>query len=253
MAEKIKALPALILLLCVVIAGAILISGMTDTPPVPEPEFSEDFHTGVVDPEVWALTKEGDIEEWVVDVIDIDPEEEDYRLRLGMTTIGTRDDTVKYLGVRSVQSVDLDSNREISFHLDWNNQSNGCYFTASFLLCPTVTDGNPEKENEWLKFEYIGVPPGKTARAVISSKSGGSVNYLFTDGWPAQRTGRQIGDQKIEIMLHDGILQVSENGTKLYQSEDTALKWGSAYIYLQISSHSNYPFREMYFDDLNVT
>ena len=159
---------------------------------------------------------------------------------------------MKYLGVRSVRSVDLSNERRISFDLDWNNQSNGCYLTASFFLCPTITDGNPENENEWVKFEYVGVPPGKNARAVISSKSDGSINYLLMEDWPAQRTGREIGNQRIEIILTDAAILVSENGNVLYQSEDMVLPFSSAYVYLQMSSHSNYPFREIYFDNLIV-
>jgi len=250
MVDNRKALLTLIILLSVLIAGSIMIFGIPDRPSITRPELYDDFDTGAFNPDKWAITKEGDTGEWIVDVIDRNPEEDDYRLRMGMDTIGTRDDTVKYLGVRSVKSVDLNNERRISFDVDWNNQSNGCYLTASFILCPTITDGNPENENEWVKFEYVGVPPGKNARAVISSKSDGSINYLFMEDWPSQKTGREIGNQRIEIILNDGVIQVSENGTELYQSKDSAIEFTSAHVYLQMSSHSNYPFRDIYFDNL---
>jgi hypothetical protein len=114
--------------------------------------FSENFSGGVLNPQTWQITHEGDFEESIVEVYDVNPSKNvDYRLRLGMDTIGTRDDTVNFLGVRSVNKVNISDGTEISFNLDWNNQSNGCYLSGSFYLCPTATDGNPENENNWLK------------------------------------------------------------------------------------------------------
>jgi hypothetical protein len=239
----------------------ILILGITciafiDTPhsPVPHKEpayFKENFDAVFLDTNVWALTQEGDVKARVTDVFDVDPtEDKDYRLRLGLNTLGTRDDTVKFQGIRSMRAINLSDGDEISFDVDWNNQSNGCYLTASFYLCPTATDGNPEDEDEWLKFEYIGVPPGYNARSVIASKGDGRLEYLYTDGWPDQKIGRPIGNQRIRILIHDGQISVLENGSEVYKSEDPVVAFSSAFIYLQMSSHSNYPLREIYFDDI---
>jgi len=96
--------------------------------------------------------------------------------------------------------VNFSDGKEISFDLDWNNQSNGCYLTASMYLCPTVTNGNPGEEKNWLKFEYVGVPPGRNARCVIATKLDGGVKHLYTEGWPEQRTGRHIAYQRIKIV-----------------------------------------------------
>lgn len=95
---------------------------------------------------LWQITREGDFKESMIDVYDADPTENvDFRLRRRANTIGTRDDTVKFHGVRSRYIVNFSDAKEISFDLDWNNQSNGCYLTASLYLCPTMTSGNPEK------------------------------------------------------------------------------------------------------------
>lgn len=183
--------------------------------------FKENFDAGFLDMNVWALTQEGDVKAKVTDVFDVDPDEgKDYRLRLGLNTLGTRDNTVKFQGVRSIRAINLSDGEEISFELDWNNQSNGCYLTASFYLCPTATDRNPEEEDNWLKFEYIGVPPGYNARSVIASKVDGRLEYLYTNGWPDQKTGRPIGNQRVRILIHDGRISVLENGREVYKSED---------------------------------
>ncbi|HJH27349.1 MAG TPA: hypothetical protein C5S37_11430 [Methanophagales archaeon] len=122
--------------------------------------FNENFSEGVLNPQRWQITREGDFKESIIDIYDADPTENvDFRLRLRANTIGTRDDTVKFHGVRSVEKVNFSDGKEISFDLDWNNQSNGCYLTASLYLCPAVTNGNPREEKDWLKFEYVGVPP----------------------------------------------------------------------------------------------
>jgi hypothetical protein len=216
--------------------------------------FQEDFDTGLLDTDVWMLTHEGDVKMRITDIFDTDASEgEDYRLRLGIDTIGTRDDTIKFVGVRSESAINIsEGTHDISFELDWNNQSNGCYLTASFYLCPTATDGNPEEEDEWLKFEYIGVPPGYNARSLIASKVNGRIEYLSTDGWPKQKTGRSIGNQRIEIVIDDGRIRVLENGTELFKSEDKVIEYPLTFIYFQMSSHSNYPLREIYFDNVVV-
>jgi hypothetical protein len=45
-----------------------------------------------------------------------------------------------------------------------------------------VTNGNPGEEKDWLKFEYVGVPPGRNARGVVATKIAGKVKYLYTEG-----------------------------------------------------------------------
>jgi hypothetical protein len=162
---------------------------------------------------------------------------------------------VKFHVVRSVEKVNFSDGKEISFDLDWNNQSNGCYLTASIYFCPTATNGNPMNEKDWLKFEYVGVPPGRNARCVIATKIPGVVMYLYTEGWPEQqRTGRLIAYQRIKIILDNKneTLKIIENRKEIYCSPSQGLEFSSAYLYLQMSSHSNYPARELYFDNVVI-
>jgi hypothetical protein len=216
--------------------------------------FYENFSSGVLNPQTWQITREGDFKESIIDVYDVDPSENvDYRLRLGINTIGTRDDTVKFLGVKSVKKVNFSDGKEISFDLDWNNQSNGCYLTGSFYLCPNATSGNPENEKDWVKFEYVGVPPGQNARCVIANKVDGNIRLLYVEGWPEERTGRKIVDQHIKLILNDKSFKILENRKELYASQLHDLNFTSTYIYLQMSSHSNYPMRDIYFDNIVVT
>ena len=126
------------------------------------------------------------------------------------------DDTVKFHGVRTAQKLNFSEGLNISFDIDWNNQSNGCYLTASLYLCPTATNGNPGEEKNWFKFEYVGVPPGRNARCVIATKSDGRVKYLYTEGWPEHRTGRHIAYQRIKIILDDKSLKIIENEKEIY-------------------------------------
>ena len=216
-------------------------------------ELRDNFSNGTINPQRWQITREGDFKESIIDVFDIDPTEDvDYRLRLRANTIGTRDDTVKFHGVRSVEKVIFHDGKEISFDLDWNNQSNGCYLTASLYLSPTATNGNPGEEKNWFKFEYVGVPPGRNARCVIATKRDGRVKYLYTEGWPEQRTGRHIAYQRIKIVLDNKSLKIIENEKEIYCSPSHGLKFSSACLYLQMSSHSNYPAREIYFDNVVI-
>jgi hypothetical protein len=180
-------------------------------------ELRDNFSNGTLNHKLWQITRDGDFKESTVDIYDADPTKKvDYRLRLRANTIGTKDDTVKFQGVRSIEKMNFSDGKEISFDIDWNNQSNGCYLTASLYLCPMVTNGNPGEEKDWLNFEYVGVPPGRNARCVIATKSDGGVKYLYTEGWPEQRTGRHIAYQRIKIVLDNKSLKIIENGKEIY-------------------------------------
>lgn len=216
--------------------------------------FQDDFSEGELSEAKWHIIRQGDFRESTVDVYDVDDKDGvDYRLRLRADTIGTADNTVKFHGVRSLEKIDLNKETLISFSLDWNKQRNGSYLTAGVYLCPTITDGNPKSEKDWLKFQYVGVPPGRNARAVIAIKTNRRLVQLYTEGWPKQqRTGRHIGNQKVTLILSGKHLTVMENNREIHKAELPGLSFDAAYLYLQMSSHSNYPAREVYFDNIVV-
>ena len=124
---------------------------------------------------------------------------------------------------------------------------------AGIYLCPVATDANPRDKLDWISFEYVGVPPGKNARLQVASANKGNLRFLFTEGWPdKQRTGRKIADQHVELFIDDNSLKVLENGEELFSTGNHGLNFDRAYLYLQMSSHSNYPSREVYFDNIVV-
>ena len=47
-------------------------------------------------------------------------------------------------------------------------------------------------------------------------------------------------------------LVVTENGAKILEADDLRLDFEQAYLYLQHSTHSNYPPRAVFFDDVLV-
>jgi hypothetical protein len=216
--------------------------------------FQDNFSTGQLEAAKWHIIRQGDFRESTVDVYDVDGKDGvDYRLRLRADTIGTADNTVKFHGVRAAEKIDLSKETLISFSLDWNNQRNGSYLAAGVYLCPTITDGSPKNEKDWLKFEYVGVPPGRNARAVVAIKAGRGMKQPYTEGWPKkQRTGRHIANQQVTLILAGKRLTVIENGQEIYKSELRDLSFDTAYLYLQMKSHSNYPAREVYFDNIVV-
>ncbi len=214
----------------------------------------EHFDRGTLDLSRWIVTKDGDFAEMVVDVIDADPGEVvDYRLRLRANTIGTSDNTVKFLGVRNSQMINFTEAKTISLDLDWNNQANGSYLTGGIFLCPVATEANPATQPDWIAFEYVGVPPGQNSRFQVDRMNAGNLKLLFTEGWPdLQRTGRKIANQHLEVTIDGNSLRVRENGDEIFSSGDAGINFTQAYLYLQVSSHSNYPTREVYFDNVMV-
>ena len=219
--------------------------------------FQEDFEGGSLDSQRWEMTSDGEFAEAVVDVIDVDPgEATDYQLRVRAGTIGTSD-SLKYLGVRSRDTIDFDTAKVITFDLDWNDQANGCYLTASLYLCPTASS-NPKEEDNWLKFEYVGVPPGRNVRINIWEKADGMVHALYTDWGPDDDEGRPVGlplganTRRISLHLDGEGLRVTQDDEELYPVSVHGLQFTTAYAYMQMSSGTNYPPREVYFDNLSV-
>ena len=219
--------------------------------------FQEDFEHGTLDPSRWEITSDGEFAEAVVEVIDVDHNEEtDYRLRLRAGTIGTSD-PLKFLGVRSTDTIDFDTAKAISFDLDWNDQANGCYLTASLYLCPTASS-NPKEEDNWLKFEYVGVPPGRNVRINIWAKVDGMVRALYTDWGPRDEEDRPIGlplgadTRRISLHLDGEGLRVTQDDEEIFPVSAHGLEFTTAYLYLQMSSGTNYPPREVYFDNVLV-
>jgi len=219
--------------------------------------FQEDFEQGILDSSRWEVTIDGDFADFLVDVYDVDVNEDtDYRLRLQANTIGTSD-PLKFLGVRSVNELDFSTGRAVTFDLDWNDQSNGCYLTASLYLCPTVSS-NPKNESNWLKFEYTGVPPGRNVRINIWEKIDGVVKQLHTDWGPKDEQGRptgkllEPGSHRIELLLGENSLRVLEDDKEIYKLSKHELNFAGAYIYLQMSSGTNYHTRDVYFDNILV-
>ncbi len=216
--------------------------------------WSTGFDNGKLSSRQWKTTASGDFRDKRVDVVDLKTDgKPDFRLRLMADTIGTNDKTVKFLGARSTQAFDFSGGGEISLELDWNEQANGSYLTAGLYFCLTETSGNPMDEEEWIRVEYVGVPPGRNARLTISKKSNRRVNWLYTEGWPEQnKEGRRIGKQELKLKFERDRLRVIENGKEIFRSEAGVPGFNRGFIYLQMSSHSNYPLREVFFDNVAV-
>jgi hypothetical protein len=219
------------------------------------PSWEESFSEGTLDVKRWTPTSEGDFEGKSIDVFDVRRlSKPDFRLRLRASTRGTRDDTVKFLGVRSAAKVRFGRETRIASDIDWNDQANGCYLSAGLVLAPAQTEGNPLQGKDWLNVEYVGVPPGKNGRLAAWLRTGGHDEWVFSEGWPqVNRGGRPLSLQRLEIIVRQGNFEIVENGRSVYESKGKKLPFAEAHVYLQVSSHSNYPPRELYFDNIRVT
>jgi hypothetical protein len=194
----------------------------------------------------WVRVSSGDFNEQVVDIVD-------GRLRIRADTMGTDDSTVKYLGVRTATGIAFDGEAEVRVDLDWNDQTNGSYLTSGMILSPHATEGNPLDSPDWLRIEYVGVPPGINGRIALTSAVAGRVVPLYTEGWPQQnRAGRRIGLQRLRLHVTGRQFELFENLDSVFQSQPDAIPFDSVYLYLQISSHSNYRAREVFFDNVQI-
>lgn len=226
------------------ILGATLVFLLALAPSPLEELFHDDFS----DPELrhWIRTSAGDFNERKVEV------SEDARLRIRVDTMGTRAGSVKYLGARLRDGYEVGEGICVSAALDWNGQANGSYLGAAVIVAGASDDGNPLEQPDWLAVEYVGVPPGRNARMQLRARANGRVRTLEDEGWPdEQRAGRRIGVVRVELEITADRLRLWENGTLLYEGA-SGPSLTRAFLHLQLSSHSNYRAREVYFDDVRV-
>ena len=207
----------------------------------------EDFRSPSLHRERWVVTADGDFRERTVDVTS------DHRLRLRADTVGTGDETVKFLGLRTREAFAVGEGLCAAVTLDWNEQANGSYLSAAVILAGAQTLGNPLRGEDWLAAEYVGVPPGRNARLQLHSSTSGRRRTLEDDGWPdAQRAGRKIGQVRVVLFVAPASIRLWENGALRHQSTGPSPSAKRLFLHLQLSSHSNYPAREVYFDDVEV-
>lgn len=57
----------------------------------------------------------------------------------------------------------------------------------------------------------------------------------------------------LKLIIDNNQLKVIENGKDLYYTKNHGLNFIKAYLYLQMSSHSNYPAREIFFDNIKIS
>lgn len=203
-------------------------------------------HPGGLDPDRWISTKEGDFRESLVKM------EPEGRLRLRADTLGTRDDTVKALGIRSAKDYPLSPSFAAAARVDWNGQVNGSYLAASLVLSPEAGTGNPLAGADWVKIEYVGVPPGTNGRLQVVLRKSGRDRILHSEGWPENRSGRKLGLQHLRVSIIDGALHVVENGAAVLSTPAKTLAFPRAYVYFQLTSHSNFPAREVFIDQIEI-
>jgi hypothetical protein len=210
--------------------------------------YSDSFDTATINLKKWEITSDGDFKEKNIDVI---PGEKDgFKLRLKADTIATKDDTVKFLGTVFSEKVDL-SNKTINIDIDWNEQKNGSYLTMGLFVATEKTIQNPRALQDWLCFQYVGVPPGKNGRFEISSKRNGNLEFLYTEVWPKIRKGRKLNKSRLTVVFKDQNIKVFENTILLFESKSHPQFFKEGYVYLQMSTHSNYSSREVYFDNFS--
>jgi hypothetical protein len=231
------------------IGGALLcgaVSADGGEPPPDEPILEDDFSGDGLDGSLWVRTAHNDFQEEVVEVVG-------GLLHVGCSTIGTEDATVKRHGVRTREPVaPVAGGVRIEYTVDWNDPFNGCYMQAGAYVSPQAGD-NPEGLDDRLEFVYVGVPPGQTARGWVTLRQDGRhPTILMDENWPDDRDGREIDVQRIAMELTPESLRIVENGERILAATDLELDWDQAYLYLQQMSHSNYPMRSVFFDDVRI-
>lgn len=208
----------------------------------------ETFGTNLVNPLNWEIVRQGAFTRFSVEPSGAS------RLKLGLETLGTPAGSEHLLGVRRREPLSMSRPLRISTELDWNHPANGSYLSAGLVLAGAESEGSPLEGPDWIKVEYVGVPPGKTGRLVVASRSAGVDRNPYLDGWPMpSKEGRALGVQRIELRVRDGGFEVWENGRVKVAWEGGRVSMKSGYVYLYVASRSNYGLREVLFSPLTLS
>lgn len=243
------------------LAGASLALALFISPSAPPAAggcvpLSETFEGGVLRPDQWLFTSANEFRQRRQEVVRralggaIE-----HQLRLGGDTHGTDEATVKYVGIVHPRPLDLRAAREVDVEVqvDWNAQGGSTGVSAGVYLVPVLTWETPEREPDWLKFEYEGVGPHADPRAVLALRRQGHVKVIAAEGASTSRPRRRrTGPQAVRMALTGRGLRVFENGVLWHESADLELPFRSAYLYLQMSSRGNEGIGEVFFDDILV-
>jgi hypothetical protein len=143
-------------------------------------------------------------------------------VRLAADTRGFDDSAVRRIGA----SAEAPATR-VSTTIAWPQVENTCGLTAAVAL------GD-------VRVEYVGVPPGRNARRVVTI-AGRTVD---AEGWPERnRAGRAIDRVAVAIEVGDGV-RVWEDGALVVEERTTAPPARASF---EISTRCNYPPREVVF------
>jgi hypothetical protein len=210
----------------------------------------EAFTSAQLDAQRWQGTHEGYLGARAVQIV---PGDSAHRLRLAVDTRATPDDTLTHVGVVTRCPVPIGTDTRVRVRIDWGPPANGSYLAAAVVLSPHATSGDPSKTSDYLSIGYVGVPPGRNARLLVRARVSGDVRTLFADGWPdANRAGRSVGKSQLEVSWRAAELEVRENGRIVYTGRAAEAPFAAAYVYLQMTSHSNYAERAIHFDEVVV-
>lgn len=208
----------------------------------------EAFVSGQLDPQRWQRTQDGDVRTHAAHVV---AGEVGYRLRLAADTRGTRDDTLKHVGVVSRCPLPIGPDTRLRVRIDWGPPASGSGLAGTIYLSPHATTGDPAKVPDYLALGYVGVPPGRNARLLVTARVHGEVRTLFADGWPeTNRAGRPVGQSQLEVAWRGTELEIREDGRVVHADRAAAAPFAAAYVYLQMTSHRNDAERAIHFDDV---
>jgi hypothetical protein len=210
----------------------------------------EDFASGRLDATRWQRTVEGDFRTDAAEIVAAGTPAR-HRLRLLVDTLGTRDDTIKRMGVGTRCAIPLGPDARLRVRIDWGPPANGSYLAAAVVISPHATAASPEATDDWLSVGYVGVPPGHNARLLVTARTRGVKRTLYADGWPdVRREGRPVKRAEIELAWRGPALEIREDGRLVHIAAASEARFDAAHVYLQLASHSNYPARAVSFEDL---
>ncbi len=229
----------------VAIAGALLLLGaiwirhprvqVAPKPVVAKRSFDRDS---------WISFRVGDFRQSAIEI--------DKTLRLAADTRGTPPGTWKHLGVRSAAPIPLREGTFLSISVEWPENSDTSSMSASIVLSPYAIPGDPRTSSEWIDVSSIGTGLAAGRLVVTSDVDGVSLTHFSEETPRVDFAGRPASRQDVRITVSNRTIQIEEDGWKLTETGPPALPSDQCFLYLMLSSDSNFPLREVQFSELKI-
>jgi hypothetical protein len=188
----------------------------------------DNFSPGPLDPSVWAPFREGNFRDSAIEAIG--------GLRIAADTRGTPPGTWQHLGVRRIEAIAIRDGTAVAVSMSGGDSP---FLWGAMVFSTCNVPGNPKATSDWIAISW-----GEGRMRVTACA--GAVDRVLVE-----KTAENP-QRRVEIRFRAGGFHLFEGDTPIFDSASAAVGFDLVYLYLMVSSESNYLLRAVRFHNLEI-